>query len=66
MIAEENFQNDPAIREQRLKDFRKRIKTESSFPTWMISALTDLQNSFPPAGDSTSSLERQCRGLSRF
>lgn len=48
MIAEEDFQNDPAIREQRLKDFRKRIKTESSFPTWMISALTDLQNSFPP------------------
>ena len=48
MMAEEDFQNDPAIREQRLKDFRKRIKTESSFPAWMITALTDLQESFPP------------------
>jgi len=48
MMAEEDFQNDPVIREERLKNFRKRIKSESSFPAWMISAFTDLQNAFPP------------------
>ncbi|MDB4537665.1 PEP/pyruvate-binding domain-containing protein [Akkermansiaceae bacterium] len=48
MMAEEDFQNDPAVREERLKEFRKRIKTKSSFPSWMIQALTVLQDSFDP------------------
>lgn len=48
MMAQEDFQNDPAIRRSRLKDFRTRMKKNSSLPGWMFDALTDLQNSFPP------------------
>ncbi len=47
MINDPNFQTDPSFREAQLQRFRKRIKKESSFPFWMIEALTDLQNSFP-------------------
>lgn len=47
MMAQEDFQTDPQIRESRLKDFRSRIKKNSSVPNWMLEALTDLQSAFP-------------------
>ena len=48
MMAQEDFQSDPAVRRARLKDFRSRIKKNSSMPGWMFDELTILQNSFPP------------------
>ena len=47
MISDPEFQANPALRESLLADFRRRIKDESSMPTCMFVALTDLQNSFP-------------------
>lgn len=47
MMADEDFQSDPDIRRERLKDFRSRIKKNSSMPGWMLDAFTTLQASFP-------------------
>jgi len=47
MMNNYDFLTNPSIREDRLKDFRSRIKQEGSFPSWMYEALTTLQNSFP-------------------
>jgi hypothetical protein len=47
MITAPDFQSNLTIREARLETFRSRIKKESTFPAWMETALTTLQNSFP-------------------
>lgn len=47
MMAEPQFQSDPAYREERLRDFRKKIKKQTTLPGWMHQALTTLQGSFP-------------------
>lgn len=47
MLADSDFQNDPASREQMLSSFRTRIKKNSTMPTWMYDALTDLQEDIP-------------------
>lgn len=47
MLADDEFQNDPAVREAMLKEFRQRIKKESTMPEWMFEALTTLQDDFP-------------------
>ena len=46
MMADESFQNDPAVREDRLKDFRRTIKGGVA-PTWMLDAIQNLHDSFP-------------------
>ena len=47
MINDTLFQSFPSVRENRLKEFRKRIKETGILPNWMLKALSDLQNSFP-------------------
>ncbi len=44
------FQTLPAVREAALENFRKRIRDDGTLPTWMSTALGDMQASFPPAG----------------
>lgn len=48
MLADPDFQNDAATREQMLSDFRTRLKKQSTMPEWMFSALTDFQALIPP------------------
>ncbi|MFT6177698.1 MAG: hypothetical protein ACJAQT_000680 [Akkermansiaceae bacterium] len=47
MLADPDFQNDSATREQMLADFRTRIKKESTMPAGMYIALTNLQADIP-------------------
>ena len=47
MIDDTLFQSFPSVRENRLKEFRKRIKETGILPNWMLNALNDLQESFP-------------------
>jgi len=46
MMAKEEFQNDPAVREDELKDFRKKIK-KAEVPQWIMDALDVMHKSFP-------------------
>ena len=47
MLADPVFQSDPATRRAMLEAFQKRMKKESSWPGWIINALSVLQGSFP-------------------
>ena len=47
MMNDSLFQSFPSVRENRLKEFRNRIKETGILPKWMLNALNDLQNSFP-------------------
>lgn len=47
MMANPAFQSDRNVRDDKLKDFRKKIK-DASMPSWMLNNLTTLQQSFPP------------------
>ena len=44
--ADETFQTDSAVREESLKEFRKKIR-KADMPDWMIEKITALQNAFP-------------------
>ena len=46
MLAHSKFQTDDDIQEEMLDDLRKAIKNATS-PTWIITALTTMHNSFP-------------------
>jgi pyruvate,water dikinase len=46
MIKDESFQTDAAIRRERLKAFRNRIK-EADAPEWMMQKLEAMQQKFP-------------------
>ena len=48
MIADPVFQSDAAVREARLKDFRKHLKDDGVLPPWMLDALETMHQSFPP------------------
>ena len=50
MLADADFRADRAIREERLADFRKRIR-DADMPSWMRDALGDMHARFP-AGTS--------------
>jgi hypothetical protein len=47
MLADPDFQNVPAIREQMLTDFREMIKDDSTMPKWMYDAFSELRLGFP-------------------
>ena len=47
MMDDTLFQSFPSVRENRLKEFRNRIKETGILPNWMLNALNDLQESFP-------------------
>ena len=47
MMADPDFQTDPATREAALEAFRKRITKYGILPYWMSSALSDIQETFP-------------------
>ncbi|MGJ8695513.1 MAG: PEP/pyruvate-binding domain-containing protein [Verrucomicrobiaceae bacterium] len=49
MMADPEFQSDPAVRKDRLKAFRTAMKKSSTMPAWMFDDLTRLQGLFPPA-----------------
>src|SRR5690606_732981 len=46
MLSDPAFQSDRNVRDEKLKDFRKRIK-DASMPAWMLDAMTIMQQSFP-------------------
>jgi len=46
MISDLNFQSDRAVRDERLKDFRKKIR-EAALPNWMLQELDNMHQSFP-------------------
>jgi pyruvate,water dikinase len=50
MMEDVSFQSDPAVREERLKEFRSTIKSGTA-PQWMLDAIQSLHDSFP-AGTS--------------
>ncbi|MEM1326844.1 MAG: PEP/pyruvate-binding domain-containing protein [Bacteroidota bacterium] len=50
MLADKAFQSDRLVREEQLKDLRKKIK-KAELPKWMYEALGDMQDAFP-AGTS--------------
>jgi hypothetical protein len=47
MIADPDFQADRDTRDQMLNDFRDEIK-DAPMPDWMMDALQDMHDSFPP------------------
>ena len=47
MMDARGFTEDPIIRAEALKKFRKAIK-DAEMPTWMLGPLTDVQNTFLP------------------
>ena len=47
MMADADFQADPATREAALEAFRKRITKFGVLPYWMSTALSDVQETFP-------------------
>ncbi len=47
MMADSEFQADPATREAALKAFRKSITKYGVLPYWMSTALSDIQETFP-------------------
>ena len=47
MMADPEFQTDPASRETALKAFRKNITKYGILPHWMSTALSDIQETFP-------------------
>ena len=46
LLKDSEFQNNYDTREAELKGFRERIKA-AEMPTWMMDALSELQNAFP-------------------
>ena len=46
MLADPAFQTSAEVQEQRLDDFRKKIK-DAKFPAWMMAALGELQSRYP-------------------
>ncbi len=46
MISDLDFQSDRAVRNDRLKDFRKKIR-EAALPNWMLQELDNMHQSFP-------------------
>ena len=47
MMADQDFQSDPATRYAALEAFRKRITKFGVLPYWMSTALSDIQSTFP-------------------
>lgn len=46
MIEDENFKNSLEVREEMLKDFRKKIK-DAPMPQWMLDQLENMHDQFP-------------------
>ena len=46
MISDSDFQSNREVREDRLKDFRKEVKS-ASLPDWMLDELDEMHRSFP-------------------